>query len=307
MRRRMLALARSAAFALLAMAAYLATALLPGSLFFQAPAACAQDGEVMGSAKLERLAREFSDPLTTLPQMFLQDAYTPENYGTEAPTNRVIGRVIVPRLPEYSLLPFVQLIRPSFSLVTVPTGKGSGDTRTEFGDMQLFDVAVLPWPGRETGLMMGVGPVFIFPTATDKAAGQGAWQVGPTFGAIYKGIPWLLAGGLVQSPISFAYTSPDRQRVSTLFLQPILLVALPRGWYVKSADATWAVNWRHETPTLLPVSFGIGRVLVREGLPPINLFVTGEWMAYRQFAPVAAQTTVRFGMTVAFPDFRPWR
>ena len=127
-------------------AAFLAIALWPSALFVGAPSACAQDEEEGGTAKIARLTREFNDPLMTLPQSFLQDAYTPENYGTEAPTNRLIGRVIIPRIPEYSLLPFVQLIRPSFSLVTVPTGKGSGDTRTEFGDMQLFDFAVLPWP-----------------------------------------------------------------------------------------------------------------------------------------------------------------
>jgi len=27
------------------------------------------------------------------------------------------------------------------------------------GDMQLFDLAVIPWPGRETGFFMGVGPI----------------------------------------------------------------------------------------------------------------------------------------------------
>jgi hypothetical protein len=100
----------------------------------------------------------------------------------------VIARLIVPRVPRFSLFPFVQLIRPSLSLVTVPTGKGSG-TRTEFGDMQLFDLAVLPWPARETGVYMGIGPVFVFPTATDRTAGQSAWQAGPAFGMIYKGIP----------------------------------------------------------------------------------------------------------------------
>ena len=149
--------------------------------------------------------------------------------------------------------------------------------------------------------------MFIFPTATDKAAGQGAWQVGPTFGAVYKGLPWLLAGCLIQNPISFAYTSPNRPALSTLQFQPILLATVSGGWYVKSADATWTVNWRHHTSTLLPLSFGVGRMIVREGYPPINLFITGEWMVYRQFAPVAEQTTVRFGMTVAFPDFRPWK
>jgi len=111
---------------------------------------------------------------------------------------------------------------------------------------------------------------------------------------------------LIQNPISFAYTSPDRQALNTLLFQPVLLVSISRGWYVKSADASWTVSWRHGTPTLIPVSFGIGRVMVREGLPPINFFVSGEWMAYRQFAPVAPQTTVRFGMTVAFPELRRW-
>ena len=275
-----------------------------GALVCRTPAAFAQDEDEAILTSREKLAREFTDPLTTLPQLFVQDAYTPANYGTDAETNRVIVRAIIPRIPRFTLLPFVQLVRPSVSLVTVPTGKGT-QTRTEFGDMQLFDAAVLPWKPVE-GLTIGVGPTFVFPTATDKSAGQGAWQAGPLFGVIYKGTPWLLAGCLLQNPISFAYTSSDRQAVSTFLFQPIVLVALRDGWYVKSADATWTLNWQHGTSTLLPLSFGIGRVLVREGLPPINFFVTGEWMAYRQFAPVAPQTTVRFGMTVAYPEFRPW-
>lgn len=284
----------------------LALALLPASFFFRAPAALAQDEDEVDTTNRERLAREFTDPLTTLPQIFLQDAYTPANYGTDAQTNRLVARAIIPRIPRFTLLPFVQLVRPSFFLVTVPTGKGRA-TRTEFGDMQLFDAAILPWPSPESGLRIAVGPTFVFPTATHELAGQGAWQVGPLVGALYKGVPWLLAGCLIQNPISFAYTSSDREAVNTLLFQPILAAALPGGWYVKSADASWTHSWRHGGPTLLPLSIGIGRVLVREGLPPINFFVSGEWMAYRHSAPVAPQTTIRFGMTVAFPDFRPWR
>jgi len=182
--------------------------LMAASLLLGTPAAAADvEAPKPGLAKL---AQEFTDPLSTLPQIFTQNAYTPTNFGTDVPTNRLIARVIIPRVPESSLLPFVQLIRPSISLVTVPTGTGSG-TRTAFGDMQLFDLAVLPWPDRKSGLLMGVGPVFVFPTATDKLAGQEAWQVGPAFGAIYKGIPTLVMGCLIQNPISFAYTSPDRQ------------------------------------------------------------------------------------------------
>jgi hypothetical protein len=253
----------------------------------------------------EDLVREFNDPLTVVPQLFVQDAYTPSNFGTEAQANRVIARLIVPRIPRFSLFPLVQLIRPSLSLVTVPTGRGSA-TRTELGDMQLFDLAVLPWPRKESGLMMGVGPVFIFPTATHRSAGQNAWQVGPAFGAIYKAIPGLLLGFLIQNPISFAYAASGQRSVNALFVQPILLKHLWRGLYVKSADATWGFGWHDDTPTTVPLSLGLGYVIPREGSPPLNLFVSGEWMVHRRDAPIAPQATVRFGLTVAFPQLTLW-
>jgi hypothetical protein len=253
----------------------------------------------------EELAAEFTDPLTTLPQVFFKDAYSPANFGTHLETNQALLRAIIPRLPRYSLFPFVQLIRPTFSLVTVPSRRGG--SRTELGDTQIFDVAVLPWPGEDTNLKIGIGPMMIFPTATSRSAGQGAWQAGPTVGAAYTGIPWLLMGFLFQNPISFAYTSPDRRPQSTMIFQPVLLLHLWHGWYLRSADASWVVGWRHNSPTTLPLSLGVGRVLVRPGLPPLNCFVSGQWMAYRQFAPIAPQTTVNFGITIAFPELSEFK
>jgi hypothetical protein len=249
------------------------------------------------------LAEDFTDPLTTLPQVFLQDVYTPASYGTPYSANRVIARIIVPRLPKYSLFPFVQLVRPTFSIVTLPNGRGG--TRTVFGDMQLFDLAVIPWPSRESGLRMGVGVTFVFPTAADRQAGQGAWQVGPAFAAIYKGLPGWLLGCLILDPISFAYTSRDRKHVGTLLVQPIVLRHLWRGLYVKSADATWAVDWRNGSSVTMPLSLGLGYI-IRGGITPVNVFVSGEWMAYRRDVPVAPHATVRFGMTFGLADWRPW-
>src|SRR5262245_21333441 len=65
-------------------------------------------GDPAPSPPASDIAAEFSDPLTTLPQLFLQDAFTPESYGTDANANRLIARFIVPRVPSSSLLPFVQ-------------------------------------------------------------------------------------------------------------------------------------------------------------------------------------------------------
>jgi len=46
--------------------------------------------------------------------------------------------------------------------------------------------------------------------------------------------------------------------------------------------------------------------MVRPGLPPINFYVSGQWMVYRQFSPIVFQTSVNFGIIVAFPELRAW-
>jgi hypothetical protein len=54
-----------------------------------------------------------------------------------------------------------------------------------------------------------------------------------------------------------------------------LLYTLARGWYVKSADSTWTVNWRHGSSTALPINLGFGRVWKLSG-PELNAWVSGE-------------------------------
>lgn len=264
----------------------------------------AQTAPTSFQSEEEKLEQDFTDPLTTLPQVTVRDSYTPANYGTNAETNQLIVRPIIPRVPPRTFLPFAQLIRPTFSLLTVPSPRGG--VRTEFGDLPVFDMAVLPWPDRKTGLLIGVGPTFVFPTATSKSAGDGAWQAGPALGAIYIGIPGVLLGFIAQNPISFAYTSPERAPENTFQLQPILAIHLWEKWYLRSAEANWSVGWRRHSPTMLPLSLGIGRTFVRRGLPPMGFFVTGQWTLYRQFAPTAPQSTINFGLTMAFPQYRDY-
>ena len=84
----------------------LTIALVAASLLCRAPAAFAQAEAPAPSAEklaaatagAAKLAQEFNDPLTALPQLFVQDAYTPANYGTHAQANQVTARLIVPRL-----------------------------------------------------------------------------------------------------------------------------------------------------------------------------------------------------------------
>lgn len=274
---------------------------------------CAQTMTTSSTETEEKLEQDFTDPLTTLPQLIIRDSYTPANYGPctafacfrNYETNQLIVRPLIPRIPPRSFLPFPQLIRPTLALVTVPSSRGG--TRTELGDLPVFDIGVLPWPDKQkTGLLIGVGPTFVFPTATSKSAGQGAWQAGPALGAIYTGIPGLLIGFIAQNPVSFAYTSPNRPPQNTFQFQPVFALHLWDKWYLRSAEANWMIGWHHHSPTTLPLSIGLGRSLVRPDLPPMSLFITGQWMVYRQYAPIAPQTTINFGITVAFPELRSY-
>jgi hypothetical protein len=248
------------------------------------------------------LAREVDDPTAILTQLKLQDLYTPRNFQTTAQTNTVQLRPVIP-VDSFALFPFKQLIRPTFEVQTVATSRGSS-TITEFADMQLFDLFVSNWPNpKETGFGWGIGPTFVFPTGRVSQAGKHAWQVGPAAAAAYRGIPHLMVGFLFQNPISFAYTNSSATPQSQMQFQPLISYTLGRGWYVKSADSTWTVNWRHGSSTTIPISLGCGRVWKFEG-PELNTWVSGEWTAYRQYTNITPMYTVRFGVTLLFPHFQ---
>src|SRR6202035_3746032 len=201
----------------------------------------------------------------------------------------------------HGLLPRAQIVTPTFSLMTMPRNKGAS-TRTEFGDLQLVDLFVMPQS--MTGgidFRWAIGPYFVFPTATSEAAGRGAWQAGPAAAFRYRPISRLLISGLIQQATSFAYTSPDRTPVTVLTFQPMLSYQLGRGWYVRSSDAIWTLNLRHATSTTVPLSAGLGKVWnLCDGMG-INGSIAGEWMVYRQFASRTEQFTLKFQVTLLFP------
>jgi hypothetical protein len=172
--------------------------------------------------------------------------------------------------------------------------------------MQLFDLFVSNWPDPEaTGFGWAVGPTFVFPTGRVSKAGDHAWQLGPAAAAVYRGIPYLMVGFLWQEPISFAYTNSSATPQSQFEFQPLISYTLGRGWYIKSADSTWTINWHHNTSTTIPISFGLGKIWKSELGPELNPWFSFEWTAYHQYAGITPKYTLHFGLTLLFPYFRP--
>ncbi len=257
-------------------------------------------GSYAGETEEDHLAREVEDPTAILTQLQFQDLYTPRNFQTTAQTNTIQLRPILP-IQAFSGFPFQQIIRPTFKLQQIATSSSSS-TITEFYDMELFDLVVSNWPDpKETGFGWGIGPTFVFPTGRVPAAGSHAWDVGPAVAAKYLGVPHLIVGFLFQNPISVGYTNSSATPQSQMEFQPIISYRFGNGWYVKSSDSTWTVNWRHRSSTTIPVSLGFGRVWKFEGLQ-LNPWVSGEWTAYRQYSKITPMYTVRFGLTLLFPN-----
>lgn len=264
-----------------------------------APAQILAGGWSGAGTEEDRLATEVEDPTAILAQLKLQDLYTPRSFQTTAETNTIQIRPVIP-IDAFLLLPFKQLIRPTLKIETLPISSGSS-TITEFADMELFDLFLSNWPDpARTGFGWGIGPTFVFPTGRVAQAGDHAWQAGPAAAASYRGIPHLMVGFLFQNPISFAYTNSSAKPQSQMEFQPVVSYTLGGGCYVKSADSTWTINWRHGTSTTIPISFGLGRVWKLPG-PELDTWISYEWTVYRQYTSITPMYTIRFGLTLLFP------
>jgi hypothetical protein len=248
----------------------------------------------------DELANEVNDPLATLTQIQLKDIFTPAEYGTNAQPNTLQFRSVFAVRP-HLFTPLEELIRPTIQVVTVPRGK-TASTTTALDDIQLLDLFVIPFPDvKKTGFRWGIGPYFVFPTSTSQFTGKGAWQLGPALGFAWQ-LDRLKFSWLFQQSTSVAYTSSHSVSVASIQIQPLLTYDLGRGWYLKSADANWKINFRHKSSTEIPLSAGIGKVWnVGQGCS-INAAISGEWMVYRQFSSQTEQFTLNFQLSLLLPQ-----
>jgi hypothetical protein len=122
------------------------------------------------------------------------------------------------------------------------------DHRTGLGDVvQSFFLSPQQPVG---GVTWGVGPVFLYPTATD-GLGQRQWGAGPTGVVLRQQGQWLY-GGLANHIWSLGGTPDRSEAVDATFLNPFVSYLLPGGRTVTlQAEATY--DWAR-TQWTVPVS-----------------------------------------------------
>ncbi len=249
-----------------------------------------EGGEHHGS-----LAEKATDPTSILMQFQLQNVFIPSTYDAEGYSNQFIIQPVLPMKTGWDAFP-MQIIRPTFPLnVLTADPEGPINETSGTGDLVLFDLFL---PKRAKWGTWGVGPVAIFPTASDDRLGAGQWQLGPAFVLLYTAVPKWQFGALIQNPISFDGDS-DRDRVSTLSIQPIATRHLKDGWYAGWGELPSSYEWLNGNYNI-PINLRLGKV-TQIGKQHVNMFIEPFWTPSGFHKGPAAEWGIKFNLTFLFP------
>jgi hypothetical protein len=143
------------------------------------------------------------------------------------------------------------------------------------------------------GWIVGVGPAFLYPSATDSALGSGKWGAGPTAVLLQQKKGWTY-GALVNHVWSFAGWGDEN--VSSTFLQPFIS-------YTTNKQTTLTLNtestydWTHSQWTV-PLNLMLSQ-LVKIDKQPIQFQIGGRY--YAEKPDGGPDWGLRFTITFLFP------
>ncbi len=275
---------RSLATGLAALALSLAPQAAPAQT-----AAAAQAGA--GSGDAAALAKKLSNPIAELISLPFQLNYN-QGFTTgdsDQWTLNVQPVIPISISPDWNVIS--RTIVPVVSQDGVIPGAGS-----QFGlgatTQSLFFSPKAP---TSAGIVWGVGPVFLIPTATDGIA-TNQWGAGLTGVALRQKDGWTI-GGLANHIWSLNGDSEDGD-ISATFLQPFVSYTTPKATsFTLNTESTY--NWETEEWSV-PINAAVAQV-VKLGNRPVQFSLGARYYAdSAEFGPDGWGG--RFQMTLLFPE-----
>jgi hypothetical protein len=206
-----------------------------------------------------------NNPLADLMAISLHNYYFPRLNGVpNESANTLWLRIIT---PVWRLIPRVSL---PIQVVPAPYPTGSVAKVTGIGDLNVFATFVVT--PDDSPAMLGLGPIYTAPTASNDALGHGKHEVGVAALTVWtKGI--FLLGGLVNYQIGVGGDS-NRPRTQFIAAQPFAFFQLGKGYYLRSAPI-WFFDI--EQPTYnVPFGLGAGKVILTDKAA-VNLFIEPQF------------------------------
>ena len=239
------------------------------------------EGEAEGGS-LDEVNKELSNPVTSVWSIaFQQNNYLLEIEGAKDRWNSNLN--FQPVLPVRLTKNWNLITRPVLTLLNsapYPNPHNPSDIKrtTAFGDTVLMEMLAAT-PKLVGKWLLGIGPTFIFPTASSDHTGQGKYQVGPAAVVGYISAKWIV-GAFLQNWTSFA-GSGNRPDTNQMNLQPIAASFLPKGWSIGYSGVVLA-NWKADAAGdvwTVPLGIGIGKVL-KLGPLPVKIGLGVQYMVH---------------------------
>ena len=221
-------------------------------------------GEAGGSAAGAGAA---VNPGVPLAQFQFQNSFLPESYGGSGYSNQFVVQPVIPITLKPGGFFEYHIVRPTLSILSpVPDPDGPVGDTSGIGDIVALD---LYFRKPAEGLVWGIGPIYNFPTSTNRQTGLGEWQIGPAVAYIDSRKKGWVTGFLAQAPFSL---ESDAYSVT---VQPILTKLLKDEWYVGLGDVPLIVAGNNNAYNI-PLSVRIGRV-IKAGKQPINISIQPQY------------------------------
>ena len=146
------------------------------------------------------------------------------------------------------------------------------------------------------GIIWGVGPALLFPTATGEVLGGEEWGAGPTAVALKQTGPWTL-GLLVNHIWSYAGES-DREDINATFVQPFTSYLFKKTKTSVSLNTESSYDWDADTWSV-PVNLTVAQMLRIKGQAFQIIAGPRYWAESPDGGP--EDFGLRAGLTLLFP------